>query len=553
MSAPTPVKDYLGRIFGTLSLPASILFAGLTAIHYVRFIGWNLDDSYIVFRVIRNLLAGNGWTYNPGEHQNVVTSVTSPLAIVGVAALVGDIPLAAHLLAALWIFLTGALTFQLFRARFGDLAGIAAGVLIIDNMGSNLTWGLESHLFFFLLVLFVWLEERHRNSWPVIALLILTRPDAVVLLGYQVMKRLGTIVWLRVRRKAASQPDDTDKRISDSANELYDLGKGLMWVGAILLPWVVFSMWRFDSIFPHTLQNKMWQGRSGFWGTGWVYAKYLREHLWITSSWDRYGLTAAVVNWWTAQDWWTKYLGISTEWYRYGMLTAVVGVFFVIRDRSAWLGPVILVVLQQVAYIILNVPGYHWYFSTFDGLLFILGIYGVCGLLSSYRATARWLSLQPSRGTATDIASFALLSLLLAGGMGYGVYDAATHPARDDRDECYREVIRQIDEGPYPDGALASLEVGALGYFTNRPMVDLLGLTSMNPEYITAEHRDEFFAKPPPLILMRDPPGTFLQALANDSRFKAIYGEGKSLTARVMTGVYAFRLHSQVLTKPTLP
>jgi hypothetical protein len=362
----------------------------------------------------------------------------------------------------------------------------------------------------------------------------------MVLLGFQVAKRILTFLWQKLRGGPIdpAAPEATQ-------HPLWNLGKGLLMVGVIILPWAVFAQWTFGSVFPHTLQNKMWQGRSGFWGHGWVYFNYFYDHLFRFSYWDRHGLIATVLNWWTAQDWWTRYLGISPYWYRYGMVLPLWGVLLVIRDRSAWLGPVVFVAVQQAAYLLLNVPGYHWYFSVLDGLLFILGVYGICGLLSLFRATRRLLYLEPSKGTASDMAGFALLSLFLICGLGYGVYDAAENPAHDDRDNCYTGAIREINEGDYPAGPLASLEVGTLGYYTDRTMVDLLGLTSTNPEYITPEHLDQFFADPPAVILMRDPPGPFLKALANDSRFQKIYGEGKPL---IVKG-YAFRLHWQVSSK----
>src|SRR5262249_4189094 len=130
----------------------------------------------------------------------------------------------------------------------------------------------------------------------------------------------------------------------------------------------------------------------------------------------------------------------------------------------------------------------------------------------------------------SDLVAFGLIFLAAAGGMSYSIYDAYRNPARDSRDECYHQAIQIVNAGNYPDGSLAALEVGALGYLTERPVVDLLGLTSPNPQYITHEHLDTFFADPPQLVLIREPPGPFLRALANDPRFKMVYGEGDFIT-----------------------
>ena len=85
--------------------------------------------------------------------------------------------------------------------------------------------------------------------------------------------------------------------------------------------------------------------------------------------------------------------------------------------------------------------------------------------------------------------------------------------------------MRRVNDGNYPDGPVATIEVGTLGYFTDRPIIDMIGLTSANPEYISGKHNDDFFARPPPLILLPAPPGTLMRALQSDERFEQFYGE----------------------------
>jgi hypothetical protein len=60
-------------------------------------------------------------------------------------------------------------------------------------------------------------------------------------------------------------------------------------------------------------------------------------------------------------------------------------------------------------------------------------------------------------------------------------------------------------------------------------MLDLSGLTSPNPEFITGTHSDLFFATPPPTVLFHEPIWTFERALYDDVRFKMMYGPAVAL------------------------
>lgn len=50
-----------------------------------------IDDSYITFRYARNILAGNGFVYNPGEHVLGTTTPLYTILLVLLGALTGGI------------------------------------------------------------------------------------------------------------------------------------------------------------------------------------------------------------------------------------------------------------------------------------------------------------------------------------------------------------------------------------------------------------------------------------------------------------------------------
>lgn len=433
-----------------LQVTAAVVIVLVGVAETWRFLGWNFDDAYIVFRIARNLAAGHGWGFNAGEAHNASTSVLNTLTTAGAAVAFQSIPLAAHWINALWIIASGLIVAHVFARRFpaAEWLGLAAGVGIVCTLAENSTWGLETSLFFFLLMVVVLLEDIGRPSWVAIGLLTLTRPDGALVAGFR---------WLRgLMHRQLSM-------------------KGLAQFLAVLSPWVIYSLVRFHQVFPDTLANKIWQGRSGFWGTGHVYWQALASHVFAPNA----VFTAVFV-------------------------LAVPGMYFLIRDRSALLYVVTLAIAQQAAYGVLNVPGYHWYFATFDAAMVLAACYAVG-------------SIAPARAAVPVFMGIAAVSLSAAG-------VAVAHPATDDRDVAYRAMLQSLNERGIPPGRIAAAEVGTLGYhLADHPVVDMLGLTSANPEFATGANNEQFFRAAPEIVLLHSPRWPVELAVAGDLRFEMMY------------------------------
>lgn len=54
-------------------------------------------------------------------------------------------------------------------------------------------------------------------------------------------------------------------------------------------------------------------------------------------------------------------------------------------------------------------------------------------------------------------------------------------------------------------------------------MIDLVGLTSPNPEFVTGRHNGTFFRAPPAIVLLHAPVWHFERALYDDIRFRMMY------------------------------
>lgn len=191
MAAPRPPWRWLALALlpclGYLAAELYLLDGGL---------GLPLDDSFIHLQFARNLAAGDGLTYNPGE---AVTGSTAPLwtALLSLGFLLPGEPLAwAKAIGVAWHLLAVWATFALAR-ELGvppRLAGLAAGLTAATSW---LVWSslaaMEVPLFTALSVAGIARHVRERRdpaalplALPLFALSALARPEALLLLGLAV-------------------------------------------------------------------------------------------------------------------------------------------------------------------------------------------------------------------------------------------------------------------------------------------------------------------------------------------------------------------------------
>lgn len=202
-----------------------------------------IDDAYITFRYARNLLAGAGPVFNPGE---AVLGTTTPLymgLMAGLGALSGGVdapfPLLAVLVNALADAITALLLLQ-FGTRLGSArAGAAAGLVwaIAPYSVTFAIGGLETSVYVLLLTACAYAAfTRRRNlAAGLAALALLTRPDALILLGPLALERLACAIWKK-------EPI----RLSE-----------VLLAGLPLLAWGLFATLAYGSPLPHSIAAKI--------------------------------------------------------------------------------------------------------------------------------------------------------------------------------------------------------------------------------------------------------------------------------------------------------
>lgn len=487
MSLGTTQQKYLRAVTRASAVLTVAALLTLAFTEFLRFSTWNFDDAYIVYRIVHNILSGHGWVYNVGESHNASTSVLNTVLIVLLSPITSSIPLAAHIVGLVANAGSGLVLFWLYRRTFGAAVAAVAAYVVILHLSTNLSWGLETNLFVFLCLVFVLLEERRLNSWPVLAALILTRPDGLVMAGLK---------WLAAFFRGGRP---SWRALSATRMSI----RGVLLLLAILAPWVIFSLVQFRQVFPATLSTKMWQGQSGFYGRGYVYWNGLVQHYF--SGADLLFKTTAGL--------------------------ALVGVLLMLMRRSMFLYLMCFVVIQQIIYVVLNVPPYRWYLVLPDTAVDIAAFYAV-GMVAA-AAYDRLSGQRPSseeRGVAGGVTVLRpATSLLVAASLfvlavnGYRTGHAER--LRDRRDTAYTAIGERIARDFPAKGDLALAEVGTVGYVTGRPIVDFSGLTSARGQFMTPDQVDTFYDAPPALVLLHNPPTPQESAVFNDDRFEMVYAQ----------------------------
>ncbi len=183
-----------GRMNGRGGRIASLSFWGLLALGLLgftilvfKFWPYTMDDSYITFRYARNLAAGHGLVFNPGE-QPRAEGITSPLyaILLSLAPTSIELPTVSKWVGALSVILTalfiGLLIFKLCRSlttlhRPTLLVISATGIcyyLLNPYIVGNAMSGMETSLaglafaLFLFLLLHISSNEKTRYLWPFI-------------------------------------------------------------------------------------------------------------------------------------------------------------------------------------------------------------------------------------------------------------------------------------------------------------------------------------------------------------------------------------------------
>ncbi len=199
-----------------------------------------IDDSYITYRYSRNILVGNGFTFNVGERVLGTTTPLYTIVLTALGALTGGVkapfPIISWLLNSLFDAASCVLLFEIGKKLSSFRVG-AITALIWAIAPFSVTFaigGLETSLFVLLLLstAFFYLNKAILGIWLCASLMILTRPDALIF----VLPLLSLPVIQKNRH--LYQP------------------KAMVIAAIPLISWLFFSYLYFGTLLPHSIAAK---------------------------------------------------------------------------------------------------------------------------------------------------------------------------------------------------------------------------------------------------------------------------------------------------------
>ena len=379
---------------------------------YLAFHHWAYDDPFITLRYADNLRSGLGFVYNPGERVLSTTTPSYTLLLAGLGSLWPDLPRLSNLVSALSLALGGIFLYVIGQ-RWGEpLAGLVAATLFPFFPLMISTFGAETCFYVMLILGAFALHAGGRHRGAMAVAALATLTRAD---GVLVAVVLGMDLLIKHRR-IPWQP--------------------LLMFALLVAPWYLFSWMYFGSPFPVTLAAKQHQAQMS------ISDSFAQGFLRLLKAHARQPL-----------------------YWLHGAL-ALVGMRYALFKARQWLPFLAWGALYFVSYVLLGVTRYFWYYGPLVPVFLAAVALGVT-------AASRWLPpvlTQERRGIGALVVLFALLLWPQGKGLKY-LYD---HP--DPRVRIYREVGAWLVENTLPEASVGTLEVGIIGYYAHRRMVDFAGL-----------------------------------------------------------------------------
>lgn len=437
-----------------------------------------IDDSYITYRYSKNILSGNGFVFNPGEYVQGTTTPLYTALMTGLGLFWGGseapFPQIALIVNALADGATCLLLFLVGKRLGYALAGAAAGLAwaVAPFSVAFAVGGLETSVYVFLLIGSIWAYlHKRRNITSVLAILsLLTRPDAILLVGLLFIHRLY-------------QAKFAGEKI------------GVVEATLFLIPgiaWGLFAWSYFGSPIPHSVQAKLEVYKLE------PFSSFIRlvQHYALLFMQDL--VFGSVV-------------GI-------GLGIIFVPFFFIVGSlRAIKIEPAIFpyVLYPWIYLVVFSIPNpliFRWYLTPPTPALYLFVLIGVEKLnrdLFRNRTFKNTLRLQ-KRFVGTLILFIPLL--LNLNGWEFRPDHGPDSPAPGmtwiKLELLYREAASLVVPFLTDDTVLAAGDVGVLGFYTNARILDTVGLNSPQALKYYPIPQDEYvinYAIPTNLILKEKP------------------------------------------------
>lgn len=460
------------------------------------------DDAYITYRYAYNFATGYGFVYNHGENYLATTAPAYGL-LLGVLGLPNPaaIPVISGYLSALALLATGVGLYVYGSTHRLGLFGLLAAFFFVVQPMLVLTMGGEM---LFQTALIVWgfvayTGGRNRIAVCLFASAILIRPDAVfavVAVGLHAVLIRRRLPW----REA-------------------------IWLGIVLAPWFLIVWFFYGTPLPTTLSAKLAQGASGMWPPFYRGAiEWLRAWT-VQGSSAMFRIPAAPH---AIRFVWLISLGIFTLWW-----------------YRAWFLPLTWVLLYGTAYSVIHAPFYHWYIVPVVLGLAIIAAAGIMGVVDGLQ----WVGEHVTRERLKWAMNWGL-SVLVCSALAPGLYAQmrfSQHLADgvpEVAERLYTQTGLWLKEHTPLDASVGYLEIGYLGYYAQRRIIDPVGL--INPGVAPYVMRRELtwaykHYRPDYIVYNPDFFVPYLSKVVNEAWFTGEYHEVTRITESNATPLVVYK------------
>lgn len=429
-----------------------------------------VDDAFITYRYAHNLAAGNGFIYNPGRP---VLSTTAPLwalILSGGALLWPDLPALANILSAAAVGAAAIFLFLLGRREVTPWAGLVSAMFLVTWPLLWLSLGLETAIFLALSLaaILTYQSERFFLSAILLALATLTRADGLVLTAVLTADYILRLFFTDTKHSDAERGSRQTKK---AVSWRIILGSVALYV-IVLLPLVGWLIWQFGSPLPATLAAKRAQAELGITGF-YAHTTYLQGLIIL--------LRARLA---------------QTFLYLLFLPALAAGLVALFQNRKySWARLLVAWgATHLIGYTILGVTPYYWYYAP---LLPGVAAMAAVGVVWSVRRlhignVATW-------GVGVAWVGLLLAALLWSDGKMVQALEGPAPPPENPiskvlpeaKVDVYEQAGRWLNKHTPADALVGVTEVGIMGYYSQRPMIDFLGL--LEPDVARALERGDLY------------------------------------------------------------
>jgi len=445
-----PQKTKAVKLFDTakIAFPLAALL-GVLFYYYCQSFSFIQDDSYITFRYVKNFTEGHGLVFNIGEYVEgytcflwvIILSLVKQLGFnfISASQTIGTI---SSVLVILFTFFISSRIFPKIQNNVYNVSfSIIAGILLASN-GSFAYWavsGMETGLFCFLVTagIYLYLKEiqnAQNTSIKYSSLLFLsatlTRPEGGLIFGITILHKI--IITLKIKN------DNSQNKFSLLLNK-----ENIIWLGLYAIPALIFMSWRY-AYYGYLLPNTFY-AKTGFslqyFSTGF-------DYVWVfLKGYGLYGILAllALVNL-KNKDKFNEYLYLVMVFFIFTIYIASVG-GDVLRPNRFFVPvlPVFYILVQEGIHNVINSLLQKKTFA-FTGIIILIIVFSFA--YTTYK------------GEKDDLKKFSELEnglvdkMRLAGGW-----------LKNKQAQSGRQLT------------VAATTIGAISYFSEVTLVDMLGLT----------------------------------------------------------------------------